>query len=59
MLFKESGCSWPNTLKFVPMTFTSNSSASVYRPWSEYMHARVAMLFNVSGYSGLRKSAST
>ena len=51
MLASVSGCSCPNTLVLVSLTYTPNSSASFQRPWCQYVAARLAMLVSVEGCS--------
>ena len=51
MLVSVEGCSSPNTLFLVSITYTSSSSASVHRPASFTASPTTAIPLNVSIYS--------
>ena len=51
MLVSVSGCSSPSTLLYLSITCALSDSASFYRPWFQYINARLDMLVSVSGCS--------
>ena len=51
MLVRVDGCSAPNSLFMMTMTWTSSCSASLHLPWLWYVLARFPMLLRVDGCS--------